>query len=151
MKWGKTFITNILVCMYAVLLSCNNNGEEITGYTTPINLEVTEISVDAKESENTVNILGNTEWWLTGVSIVIDTDTTHIANEGEIINEGTIRERRKAKETIVGEWYTIKRLDEGKVIYVNVLENQTNKERELYIGLTVGNSGSSLLIKQEWE
>lgn len=148
MKGREVFFTSILICMCAMLANCNNDDKQ-SGVFNPIDLEVKKISIDATQNQDTVNILGNTKWWILGVATIIERDTTFIVNKADTINKGTTFDRVVPKDTIEGQWYTIKKLNEGKAIYVNVQENQTNKERILNIELTNGNGGAEVLsIKQ---
>lgn len=116
------------------VLNGKQEGELITGLTTPINLSPTSVTLPADGGMQTCTTADGVNWVINNIDVDGKMYYTTLQEKNECIDTGTFEKTY--------EWLTVKR--DGNKLTVTTEPNTTGKERTFNIQLTAGNAGATL-------
>lgn len=116
------------------VLNGKQEGELITGLTTPINLSPSNVTLPAGGGMQTCTTADGVNWVINNIDVDGKMYYTTLQEKNECIDTGTFEKTY--------EWLTVKR--DGNKLTVTTEPNTTGKERTFNIQLTAGNAGATL-------
>lgn len=116
------------------VLNGKQEGELITGLTTPINLSPSNVTLPAGGGMQTCTTAEGVNWVINNIDVDGKMYYTTLQEKNECIDTGTFEKTY--------EWLTVKR--DGNKLTVTTEPNTTGKERTFNIQLTAGNAGATL-------
>lgn len=116
------------------VLNGKQEGELITGLTTPINLSPSNVPLPADGGMQTCTTADGVNWVINNIDVDGKMYYTTLQEKNECIDTGTFEKTY--------EWLTVKR--DGNKLTVTTEPNTTGKERTFNIQLTAGNAGATL-------
>lgn len=116
------------------VLNGKQEGELITGLTTPINLSPSNVTLPAGGGTQTCTTADGVNWVINNIDVDGKMYYTTLQEKNECIDTGTFEKTY--------EWLTVKR--DGNKLTVTTEPNTTGKERTFNIQLTAGNAGATL-------
>lgn len=116
------------------VLNGKQEGELITGLTTPINLSPSNVTLPADGGMQTCTTADGVNWVINNIDVDGKMYYTTLQEKNECIDTGTFEKTY--------EWLTVKR--DGNKLTVTTEPNTTGKERTFNIQLTAGNAGATL-------
>lgn len=116
------------------VLNGKQEGELITGLTTPINLSPSNVTLPADGGMQTCTTAEGVNWVINNIDVDGKMYYTTLQEKNECIDTGTFEKTY--------EWLTVKR--DGNKLTVTTEPNTTGKERTFNIQLTAGNAGATL-------
>lgn len=116
------------------VLNGKQEGELITGLTTPINLSPSNVTLPAGGGMQTCTTADGVNWVINNIDVDGKMYYTTLQEKNECIDTGTFEKTY--------EWLTVKR--DGNKLTITTEPNTTGKERTFNIQLTAGNAGATL-------
>lgn len=116
------------------VLNGKQEGELITGLTTPINLSPSNVTLPADGGMQTCTTADGVNWVINNIDVDGKMYYTTLQEKNECIDTGTFEKTY--------EWLTVKR--DGNKLIVTTEPNKTGKERTFNIQLTAGDTGATL-------